>query len=145
LSEIRRNSKQRQVILEELRKEKSHPTAASLYRIVRRRLPKISLGTIYRNLEILTSEGVINRLYSAGSEARYDGNIDKCYHIRCTQCGRYEDLFGFSLNKANVNKKKLSGYKISGHYFEFFGICPDCQKKNGNKNSKSKAKRRRKN
>jgi Fur family transcriptional regulator, ferric uptake regulator len=140
---IRRNSKQRQVILEELRKQKSHPTAASLYRIVRRRLPKISLGTIYRNLDILTSEGVIKRLYTNGNEARYDGSVDKYYHIRCSQCGRIDDLYDFSLDKANVKRKKIKGYKITGHYFEFVGICPDCQKKIGNKITTNKMKKRR--
>ena len=67
---IQRNTRQRQVILEELRCLESHPTAAALHAIVRRRLPKISLGTVYRNLELLARKGMIQKLESAGAEAR---------------------------------------------------------------------------
>ncbi len=129
MSAIKRNTQQRQIVLEELRKLKSHPTASGLYRIVRKRLPKISLGTIYRNLEILSREGIINKLSSNGSEARFDGDVDRHYHIRCNQCGRTDDLHNFTLNKMSKKPKKLNGYLILDHHFEFVGICPDCLKK----------------
>ena len=70
-----RTTRQRQVILEELQKLQSHPTAAALYEIVRRRVPKISLGTVYRNLELLARTGLIRKLEFAGAEARFDGNV----------------------------------------------------------------------
>ena len=72
---LQRNTRQRQVILEELQKLTSHPTAAVLYDIVRRRLPKISLGTVYRNLELLARMGMVQKLELAGGEARFDGNV----------------------------------------------------------------------
>ncbi len=143
ITKIRRNSRQRRVILEELRKQKSHPTAAGLYRIVRKRLPKISLGTIYRNLEILSREGIINKLGSSGSEARFDGEVDRHYHIRCSQCGKIDDLYDFSLNKINKRPEKLNGYLVLGHNFEYVGICLDCQKKNGSKITTTKNRNRR--
>jgi len=132
VTKIRRNSRQRQVILEELRKQKDHPTAAILYRIVRRRLPKISLGTVYRNLEILARDGLINRLTADGAAARYDGDVEKHYHIRCKQCGKYDDLYDFSLGSAVKSKKRIKGYLILGHHFEFLGLCPQCQRSNKN-------------
>ena len=79
---LQRNSRQRQVILEELRKLTSHPTAAVLYAVVRRRLPKISLGTVYRNLELLARMGVVQKLELAGGEARFDGRS-----LGTTMCG----------------------------------------------------------
>ena len=87
-----RNTKQRQVILQELQKLTSHPTAAALYRIVVRRLPKISLGTVYRNLDLLTKTGVIQKLEFGSEEARFDGNSTPHYHIRCVKCGRVDDI-----------------------------------------------------
>ena len=83
-----RMTTQRQVILEELRKLKSHPTAGELCQIVRQRLPRISLGTVYRNLEILSRSGVVLKLDVAGLEMRFDGTVDNHYHVRCLDCGR---------------------------------------------------------
>ncbi len=143
ITKTRRNSRQRQVILEELRKHKSHPTATSLYRIVRKRLPRISLGTIYRNLEVLSRERVINKLGPGGSEARFDGDIDRHYHIRCNQCGKIDDLYDFSLNRMNKKPEKLNGYLVLGHHFEFVGICPDCQKNKRSNIKTTKYKNRR--
>jgi Fur family ferric uptake transcriptional regulator len=134
-TKVHRKSHQREVILEELRRVKFHPTAAALYNVVRKRIPTISIGTIYRNLDLLSRNGIIQKLEVAGTKARFDGDIDKHYHIRCSQCGKIDDLRDFSLNKMSKNTKKLNGYLILGHHFEFVGICPDCQEK---KRTKSK-------
>ena len=75
-----RMARQRAVILEELRKLKSHPTADELYSIVRERLPRISLGTVYRNLDFLADSGEIRRLEAAGSTKRFDGDISNHQH-----------------------------------------------------------------
>ena len=80
---FQRVTRQRRVILEELRKLTSHPTAPALYEVVRRRLPRISLGTVYRNLELLARAGFIQRLDLQGAEARFDGNPEHHYHVRC--------------------------------------------------------------
>ena len=73
---FQRNTPQRKVILEELQKAASHPTAAELYEIVRRRLPRISLGTVYRNLELLSESGLIRKLSMGSAEARFDGDLE---------------------------------------------------------------------
>jgi len=87
-----RFTNQRQVILEELRKVTSHPTAYEIYLMVRRRLPRISLGTVYRNLDFLARCGMIQQLELKGTQKRYDGNPTPHYHIRCFNCGRIEDI-----------------------------------------------------
>ena len=90
---LQRNTRQRQVILEELQKLTSHPTAPDLYGIVRKRLPKISLGTVYRNLELLTRHNVIKKLDLRGSVAHFDGNSTLHYHVRCSCCDQVDDLY----------------------------------------------------
>ncbi|MGD9277844.1 MAG: transcriptional repressor, partial [Desulfobacterales bacterium] len=75
----RRITKQRQVILEELRQMETHPSADEIYKVVRRRLPRISLGTVYRNLEVLAQMGEIQKLELSGSIKRYDWNTNKHY------------------------------------------------------------------
>ena len=122
-----RNTQQRQVILEELRNLHSHPTAAALYALVRDRLPKISLGTVYRNLEMLHRLGIIEKLEFGGGEARYDGTVENHYHIRCVNCGRIDDVSTPPLDLPGGDGNDLGGYKILGHRFEYLGLCPDCQ------------------
>ena len=84
-------TQQRKVILEELKKTNSHPGADEIYERVRKRLPQISLGTVYRNLEILSELGEIQNLELGGGLKRFDSNPKKHYHIRCIRCGRVDD------------------------------------------------------
>ena len=70
-----RFTSQRQVILEELKKVKSHPTVNEIYDMVRKRLPRIGFSTLYRNLHILAKLGIIRKLEVGGEQKRFDGNI----------------------------------------------------------------------
>lgn len=122
-----RITKQRQIILDELCSVTSHPTADVLYQMVRKRLPKISLGTVYRNLEIMSACGIIQKLDIGGTQKRFDGAPHVHYHVRCSQCGRVDDLDlppDFNVEKA---AGKLTSFKILRHRLEFTGICPGCQ------------------
>ena len=87
-----RMTRQRMVILEELRKVKTHPTADELYAMVRTRMPRISLGTVYRNLDFLTESKEILKLESAGSIRRFDGDTRPHQHVRCRVCGKIGDV-----------------------------------------------------
>ncbi|MBN2445812.1 MAG: transcriptional repressor [Phycisphaerae bacterium] len=124
---VRRNTRQRQVVLEELRKLTCHPTAAELYDIARRRSPKISLATVYRNLELLTRMGVVRKLEIGGAEARFDGDLDAHHHVRCIKCGRVDDVHCVRVDFSGMNFTSPNGYCIIGHQVEFFGVCPACQ------------------
>ncbi len=123
-----RMTRQRRVILDELRKVTSHPTADEIYNMVRRRLPGISLGTVYRNLEILSDSGMIQKLESCGSARRYDGNVKMHYHVRCVRCGRVDDLPLSTLPALESAVRKGCGYEILGYRLEFMGVCPKCRK-----------------
>jgi Fur family ferric uptake transcriptional regulator len=78
-----RRTPQREILLEELAKTNSHPTACELYDIVRRRLPRIGLGTVYRNLELMAESGMIVKLEVGGVQKRFDADTTPHYHIRC--------------------------------------------------------------
>ncbi|MBI5569166.1 MAG: transcriptional repressor [Desulfomonile tiedjei] len=120
-------TEQRRVILEELKKLKSHPTADELYLLVRNRLPNISLGTVYRNLEILSEAGMILKLETAGSQKRFDGTAENHYHVRCVGCGRVEDVSLEVMSAVENAAQNASGYRILSHRLEFLGICPSCR------------------
>lgn len=121
-----RLTQQRRVILEVLRSHNIHPTADALHDMVRKQLPRISLGTVYRNLEILTTLGEIQTLELGGSQKRYDGVPQKHYHIRCIHCDRVEDA---PIAPLHTLEDKLYGstvFTIMGHRLEFIGLCPEC-------------------
>ena len=129
LKKTYRMTPQRKIILEEIRKLNSHPSADEIYEVVRKRLPRISLGTVYRNLEILTELGEIQKLELAGSMNRFDWDTNKHYHIRCTECGRVENAPLAPLNQIEDELYGMTVFDIIGHRLEFVGLCPECSRK----------------
>jgi Fur family ferric uptake transcriptional regulator len=121
-----RLTSQRQVILEELRKVTSHPTANEVYDMVRKRLPRIGLGTVYRNLDLLTEKGIIKKIEVGGEQKRFDGDISPHYHIRCMDCDRVEDIFIDRHQDLEENAAASCNYKILDHHVQFSGICSHC-------------------
>ena len=119
-------TQQRKVILEELKASGTHPSADELYELVRKRLPRISLGTVYRNLEILSEQGIIQKLELGGTIKRFDWNPKKHYHIRCMQCGRVDDAPIAPLQTLEDSLYQATVYTILGHRLEFIGLCPQC-------------------
>ncbi len=122
-----RSTKPRRVILEELKKVTSHPTADEIYSMVRERLPRVSLGTVYRNLEVMSESGMILKLEMAGTQRRYDGTTSNHYHVRCALCGRVDDLSIQPLSDIERKVREISAYEIIGHRLEFRGVCPSCK------------------
>jgi len=120
------NTNQRRVIIEELKKLKTHPTADELYEIVRRKLPRISLGTVYRNLEALAEYGEIWKLEFAGKQKRFDGNTSKHSHLRCTVCGGVEDIDVPGAERLDSELSKLLAGRIRTGRIEFYGYCKEC-------------------
>ncbi|MGI6657007.1 MAG: Fur family transcriptional regulator [Desulfobulbus sp.] len=119
---------QRQIILEELSKVKSHPTAGEVYDMVRKRLPRIGLGTVYRNLELMADNGMIMKIEVGGTQKRFDATTQPHYHIRCSHCGRVDDIDVPVMEELVQQAKASSPYLIIGHHVEFTGICSACQK-----------------
>jgi Fur family ferric uptake transcriptional regulator len=126
----RRNTRQRQVVLDELRHDCTHPTAGELYRRVRERMPRISLGTVYRNLEILQETGDAIRLSGcSGQEARYDGRPEPHLHFRCEQCERIRDLETVLPLVDDLVGSSLEGHVVSGYHVVLHGTCRDCRQR----------------
>lgn len=120
-----RMTRQRKLILEVLRQTKSHPTADWVYEQVRKECPDISLGTVYRNLNILKNSGEIMELSYGSTFSRYDGNPVNHYHFACRACGRVSDV-DLPLATELENKLREQGYEVDYHRIEFYGRCPDC-------------------
>jgi Fur family transcriptional regulator, ferric uptake regulator len=123
----RRHTRQRRVILEVLQAVSSHPSAVELHELVRRRLPQVSLGTVYRNLDLLAGQGMVEKLEYSGGDARYDANTTRHDHFRCVRCGRVDDVMLPPLELARPEGHDLRGYELISHRLEFLGVCPRCR------------------
>jgi Fur family ferric uptake transcriptional regulator len=124
-----RMTRQRQVILEVLRRSSGHLTGDEVYRRARRRLPHISLGTVYRNLELLSDAGLVGKVEMAGTARHYDVTVAPHYHIRCLHCGKVEDLPLASLVALERQAQAATGYEVVAHHLELAGLCPQCQQR----------------
>lgn len=122
-------TKQRRVIIEEITANRNHPSAYEVYEMVRQRLPRVSLGTIYRNLEMLSESGSIRKLELSGAQRRYDGETGVHSHIRCVECGRVDDLETEPVLQFEGLRDHTAGYEVIGHKVEIMGICPACAAK----------------
>jgi Fe2+ or Zn2+ uptake regulation protein len=122
-----RKTKQKEAILEVLRGTTSHPTADWVYDEVRKEIPNISLGTIYRNLRILCQMGEVLELVLAGSSSRFDARCENHYHFRCEKCGRVFDIDEPVDKKIDGRIARKTGFRVIYHKLEFRGICRECQ------------------
>lgn len=124
-----KHSRQRDCIRDFLANRCDHPTAETVYLNVRKEFPNISLGTVYRNLSLLTKLGEIRKLSTGIGPDRFDGNISPHYHIFCTECGNVLDLEIENID--HINTLANSGFdgEIDGHVTYFFGKCRNCLKK----------------
>jgi Fur family peroxide stress response transcriptional regulator len=123
----RRGTKQKETILKVLKNTRSHPTADQIYDEVRKEIPNISKGTIYRNLQVLNEDGAIFALNLNGTLSRYEVKQESHYHFRCENCGRVFDLEEPIDKEIDARVSRQTGFKVSHHQTEFRGLCKKCQ------------------
>lgn len=121
----------RRVVLEVVRATDSHPTAETVHRMVRRRLPRVSLGTVYRNLRLLVAEGLVKEV--PGPHARFDGNTSEHHHFTCLRCGRIVDVdapLTEPHSRALCSRVAArAGFSVTHHRIEFYGCCAACRRR----------------
>lgn len=122
-------SRQRESIKNYLMNSREHPTADMVYMHIREEFPNISLGTVYRNLALLTDLGEIRKLTSADGADRFDGNPEPHYHFICRNCHCVKDLEMESIDHIDVIAGQNFAGRIEGHVTHFYGVCEDCIKK----------------
>lgn len=122
-----RNTVQRQVIEGALRRLADHPTADDVYEAVHAGHPSIGRATVYRTLGRLADEGAIGRVRINNGADRFDHQAFAHYHVRCTCCGRVDDVMVPMLVGVDEAAAEATGYRITGHSLQFDGVCPACQ------------------
>jgi Fur family transcriptional regulator, peroxide stress response regulator len=118
---------QKQEILNYLRKSKEHPTAEVIYKAVKKKIPTISLGTVYRNLNILVENNLIREI-KIKDKTRYDGNDIKHQHLICKNCGSIEDSEILEDYSKKI-KKSVSKFKPEQITITVYGTCKNCKEK----------------
>ena len=124
-----RNTVQKEAVERIVCSSCDHPTAETVYLRAKKELPNISLGTVYRNLSLLTQLGEIKKLTTSIGPDRFDGNIAPHYHVLCTKCGRIQDLEMESIDHIDTLAGTQFDGKIEGHFTYFYGRCRDCLEK----------------
>lgn len=119
-------SRQRESIKKFLMTRTDHPTAETIYENLRREYPKISLGTVYRNLSLLTDIGEIRTISTGAGPDRFDGNTKPHYHFICKRCGRVIDLKMQGLEHINLLAQHEFSGCIEEHTVFFYGCCEKC-------------------
>lgn len=121
-----KHSRQRECIKEFLATRYDHPTAETVYLNVKKEFPNISLGTVYRNLSLLTELGEIQKLTTGTGPDRFDGNPAPHYHVLCTECSKVLDLKMENIDHINTLAGTEFDGEINGHITYFLGKCRDC-------------------
>jgi Fe2+ or Zn2+ uptake regulation protein len=123
-----RYTRQRAAVFDYLRAVDWHPTAEEVYRAVRRRIPNISLATVYKALEALVSCQLATRLANADGPARYDCRCDHHYHLRCLRTGQVRDLptpfdpkLLDKLDPGLVEHLRRQGFHVTDYRLELLG------------------------
>ncbi len=118
-------SRQREAICRFLQTRTDHPTAETIYNALRPSMPNISLGTVYRNLSLLSENGQIQKLSGDGSD-RFDPNPSPHYHFHCDVCGCVEDIPMTSMDSLNQLAQAHIGGHVRSHMLMFYGTCSKC-------------------
>jgi len=130
---------QRTEILQELAGTEEHPDVETVYRNVRKRMPAVSLDTVYRTLRLFEEKGVIVRLGAMKERARFDANTSRHHHFVCTQCGLVRDFYDEALNGLKTPPEVSVMGCVDSVYVEFRGVCRTCRRESGKKEKRKGA------
>ena len=120
-------SRQREAIKEFLLSREDHPTADVVYENVRKEFPNVSLGTVYRNLNLLVEIHEAIKITTKDGSDRFDARTSNHYHFCCTECGSVQDLpIGPFVELEKVASEHMNGI-VNSHEIQFFGICESCK------------------
>jgi Fur family transcriptional regulator, peroxide stress response regulator len=124
---------QRSEIYREVARTDEHPDVETIYARVRKRIPAISLDTVYRTIRLLERKGLISRVGSFGEKTRFDANTDHHHHFVCTECGFMGDFYNETWNDFRVPNDVMAMGKVDSVHVELRGICKVCQGKRSHK------------
>jgi len=118
----------RAAVLDTLRSSHDHPTAAEVFRRVRRRRPGVACATIYNALNWLTRSGLVAELKLGDEASRYDPIVERHDHLVCTRCGKLQDFSAELPRSVWAQAGENSGFLVERHRIELYGLCRRCHR-----------------
>ncbi|GIO27838.1 peroxide-responsive transcriptional repressor PerR [Ornithinibacillus bavariensis] len=118
---------QRHAVLDYLLNSMIHPTADDIYKALEGKFPNMSVATVYNNLRVLRENGLVRELTYGDSSSRFECNLSDHYHIICESCGKIVDFHYPSLDEVEALAQRVTGFTVSHHRMEVYGICEECQ------------------
>lgn len=129
MATLRRNSRQRMLVYDAVKASHEHPNAEEVYQVVKQRLPDISLGTVYRNLNQLAQQGELLKICLPGASDRFDARTDAHHHLLCDRCGRLYDIELGDLGGLEARIRGITDFTVTGYQVYITGICQNCAEK----------------
>ncbi|MFD0619872.1 MULTISPECIES: peroxide-responsive transcriptional repressor PerR [Paenibacillus] len=120
---------QRHAILTFLLDSMTHPTADDIYRALAPQYPSMSVATIYNNLKMFVEAGLVRELTYGDNSSRFDADLSSHYHAICQKCGKIVDFNYPALYEVERAAAEQTGFAVSGHRMEIYGVCPTCAEK----------------
>ena len=119
-------SKQREIIEQAVKSFETHPSAGEVYDFLRPLYPHLSLGTVYRNLTLLSETGAIRKLHMPDGRDRFDGAADNHAHVVCARCGRVMDIDAPPMPGLAALVSEKTGFSMTGSQLLVTGVCGPC-------------------
>lgn len=117
---------QREVIFLAVMSSKGHPSPESLYDEVKRRIPSISLATVYKNIRTFLEAGLMREVSPHHGSLRLEANLADHHHLVCTRCKAIVDLEETDIDPVQLRRELPAGFRVMRYSVEFQGLCPDC-------------------
>ncbi len=122
-----KRSRQREEILKILRNTDTHPTASWIYDELKKDFNNLSMGTVYRNVNILIDQNLVTKIESGSSFDRFDGNVESHYHFICQECDSIHDMPMPVMEELNKKAASSTNHAIKNHRISFYGLCENCK------------------
>lgn len=119
---------QREAIIQYLIASEAHPTAETIYQALAKRFPHMSVATVYNNLRLLADLDLVEEMSSNDAATHFDFALFPHYHAICSNCGKIVDFTYGKMTDVEQVAAAKTGFQVSGHHLEVYGLCPDCQR-----------------
>jgi Fe2+ or Zn2+ uptake regulation protein len=120
---------QRRAVLEALKEANGHPSAEDIYLVVKKKNPRVALGTVYQALSVLEEIGLVDSKHWSESPTRYDLNVQPHLDIRCARCGEVSEIPGVELGELEERIRDNTPYEVTRATMVVEGLCPACRER----------------
>ncbi len=129
---------QRRAIYRALAESERHPQPEAIYRRVKRRIPTISLATVYKNIKTFVEMGLLREVGCEAGSYRLDANLDRHHHLVCVNCKSVVDFYDRKLDQVRAGQASPGNFRIFRYQVEALGLCPACRSKQGLRKNKKR-------